>query len=130
MQRIASLYVAHSEKEGRGVFTATPIPNESVIEICPMIVLKPEDTPEVDKTELFNYYFLWGEQEDIAAIALGYGSLYNHSFEPNARYLANYEDDTLTFCSIRDIEPGEEITVNYNGLPDIQERFWLERELY
>ena len=50
------------------------------------------------------------------AVALGYGSLYNHSYQPNARY-----DDvgrlTKVFSALRDIEPGEEITVNYNGKP-------------
>jgi len=45
------------------------------------------------------------------ALALGYRSLYNHSFRPNARY-----DDvgplTKDFTALRDIQPGEEITVN------------------
>ena len=42
--------------------------------------------------------------------------MYNHSYDPNARY-----DDhgrlTKAFTAIRDIAPGEEITVNYNGEP-------------
>ena len=50
-------------------------------------------------------------------LQLGYGSLYNHSYEPNARY-----DDrapaTKVFTALRDIRAGEEITVNYGGEPD------------
>ncbi len=51
------------------------------------------------------------------ALALGYGSLYNHSFHPNARY-DDRGQQTKVFTSLRDIESGEEITVNYNGDPN------------
>ncbi|MFN5732282.1 MAG: SET domain-containing protein-lysine N-methyltransferase, partial [Planctomyces sp.] len=51
------------------------------------------------------------------ALALGFGALYNHSFTPNARY-----DDAgrqvKEFRALRDIQPGEEITINYNGTED------------
>ena len=57
-----------------------------------------------------------GTVRGTVALALGYGSLYNHSYRPNARY-----DDigqlTKIFTALRDIPPGEEITVNYNGDP-------------
>ena len=51
-----------------------------------------------------------------AALALGYGSLYNHSYRPNARYV-DLGDRTKLFTAIWDIAAGEEITVNYNGEP-------------
>ena len=35
------------------------------------------ERPLLDETNLYNYYFTW--QDQAAAIALGYGSLYNHS---------------------------------------------------
>lgn len=38
----------------------------------------------LDGTHLFNYYFYW--EGKAVAIALGYGSLYNHSASPCARY--------------------------------------------
>ncbi|MFM8476053.1 MAG: SET domain-containing protein-lysine N-methyltransferase [Planctomycetaceae bacterium] len=51
------------------------------------------------------------------AIALGFGSLYNHSYSPNARY-----DDVgrqiKEYKALRDIQKGEEITINYNGSED------------
>jgi SET domain-containing protein len=49
-------------------------------------------------------------------VALGYGSLYNHSYSPNARYL-DVGRMTKAFISLRDIAPGEEITINYNADP-------------
>ena len=50
------------------------------------------------------------------ALALGHGSLYNHSFRPNARY-DDVGPQTKEFTAMRDIAPGQEITVNYNGEP-------------
>ena len=52
-------------------------------------------------------------------LALGYGSLYNHSYRPNARYV-DLSERTKLFTAIRDIAAGEEITVNYNGEPEDQ----------
>ena len=48
--------------------------------------------------------------------SLGYGSLYNHSYRPNARY-DDEEGRIMVFTALRDIGRGEEITVNYNGEP-------------
>jgi SET domain-containing protein len=48
--------------------------------------------------------------------ALGYGSLYNHSYHPNARY-DDRGEQTMVFTAIQDIAPGDEITVNYNAEP-------------
>ena len=102
--------------KGRGVFARRLIRKGEVIETVPMIVLSAEEFESgVSATSLSNYCFAWGK--DSVALALGYGSLYNHSYRPNARY-----DDkgqrTKVFTALRDIEPGEEITVNYNGDPD------------
>ena len=53
----------------------------------------------------------------LLALALGYGSLYNHSYRPNARY-DDVGQRTKLFTALRAIEPGEEITINYNGDPE------------
>lgn len=98
--------------KGRGVFARRPIAAGAVIERVPVLVL-PYGEDEWESA-LAPYYFAWGR--GTVALALGYGSLYNHSYRPNARY-----DDigqlTKVFTTLRDIEPGEEITVNYNGDP-------------
>lgn len=56
------------------------------------------------------------------AIAFGFGSLYNHSYQPNARYVKRIAERTLDYVAIRDIQCGEEITVNYNGRPGCRTR--------
>lgn len=104
---------------GRGVFATSSIKAGELIERCPVVALTDKkDRDRLRKTGLVNYYFLWGEKRDHAAICLGWGALYNHSFEPNARYEKVMDDFRMDFYALRDIAPGEEILVNYNGAPD------------
>lgn len=115
MQRFPSIYFGHSDIQGLGVFTAAPIPSGSVVEICPVITLSAEDRVSIHQTKLHDYYFSWGENEDEAAIVLGFGSLYNHSTQPNAEFNVNLEENLMVFSSIRKIEEAEEITVDYHA---------------
>ena len=64
---------------------------------------------------LNKYFYIWNR--NAVAVSLGYGSLYNHSYRPNARYV-DLAGRTKLFTAIRDIAAGEEITVNYNGEPE------------
>lgn len=130
MQRLPFLYVRESQLGGRGVFTLEDIPEDSLIEICPVIVLSEYDLKLVHQTDLHDYYFLWGEDQSQCAIALGYGSLYNHSYHPNARYLLDYDKHTIDIYTIKDIEAGEEIMVNYNGEPDDPSPVWFHQPNY
>ncbi|MFT4664664.1 MAG: SET domain-containing protein [Polaribacter sp.] len=123
--KIPTLYISESSIAGRGVFSTEDIPAGSVIEICPVILIPPDQIKSIESTELFDYYFQWGEDEKSCAITLGYGSLYNHSFSPNARYYTDFESDTLDVIALLDISAGEEITFNYNGEPDDMEPVWF-----
>lgn len=108
--------VKRARGKGRGVFARRQIHEGEVIERVPVIVL-PESVLMHDgvPTPLAHYCFLWGR--GTVALALGYGSLYNHSFEPNARY-QDASPRLKIFVALRDIGSGEEITVNYNGDPE------------
>jgi len=126
MQRLPGIYFAPSEKGGRGVFSAIYISEGTLIEVCPMIVLPEEDFQKIHDSTLHDYYFLWGDEENQCAIALGFGSLYNHDYEPNARYFVDPEEETMEIYAIREIFPGDEITVTYNGHPDDKSLVWFE----
>lgn len=112
--------VRRSGKKGRGVFARKLIRKGTVIERAPIILIP---TGEVfsnsPKTKLADYVFAWGN--DTVAVVLGYGSLYNHSYQPNASYYGA-GPRTQVFWAIRDIRAGEEITVNYNGSPNSRKR--------
>lgn len=120
------IFVADSEERGRGIFAAANILEGEIIETCPMLVVKPADIAFIDKTDLYNYYFLWGDDHDHAAIALGFGSLYNHSTTPNAYYAMDFEEKSMLIIALKPIAPMEEIFFNYNGSPTDQSEVWFE----
>jgi SET domain-containing protein len=115
--------VKRARGKGRGVFARRPIRKGEVIERVPVLVMSAEEyVGGVDQSPLAGYVFAWGEGQ--IALALGYGSLYNHSFKPNARY-QDVPPRTKQFVALRDIGAGEEVTVNYNGTPKSRAKVWF-----
>jgi SET domain-containing protein len=119
------LVIAPSDHRGRGVFASETIPAGTVIEISPILELSPTERKEVEKTILYNYIFEW---KDGACIALGYLSLYNHAYNANCDYEMEYETDTMSITTLRDIEKGEELFINYNAIPDDATPIWFDAE--
>ena len=82
-----NIIVKKSKINGNGVFASNPIKNGETIEVCPLILLPRKERKLIEKTSIYDYYFGWGKDKKQPAIALGYGSLYNHSFNTNTLYL-------------------------------------------
>jgi SET domain-containing protein len=120
-----NLYIKNTNN-GRGVFCDDFIPKGTIIEICPVIVCPESDRQYIDKTFLYNYYFLWHEDHKSTAIALGFGSIYNHSYTPNCRYECFYEDEIIQFIAILDIAKDTELTINYNYDVDSKQKLWFD----
>ncbi len=120
------LYVREVKGKGRGVFTREFIPAGTKIEESPVIVLSTKDTALADKTHLHNYIFLWGERKVKTCIALGYCSVYNHSYTPNCDYGMDFEKETMEIVTLRDIRKGEELCINYNGELDDKSPLWFK----
>ena len=53
-----------------------------------------------EEDDLYNYCFSWGDNYEHTAIALGYGSLYNHSYTPNAIFTNNIDNCQSTFMQL------------------------------
>jgi SET domain-containing protein len=126
----SKIYLGESEitNGGRGMFALKDIKMGEQIEVCPVI----EVTSHWHKllirfTELRNYYFQWGEDRRCIAICLGYGSIYNHSYQPNAEFKKDLINKTITFTALSDIPSGSEILVNYNGDPTSKESLWTKK---
>ena len=111
-----SISIRNFPGKGRGVVAERHIPADATIERPPVLVVPACEAKLIRDTRLAHYYFEWGDDCKQAAIALGYGSLYNHSYTPNARYEFREAEECLEFIALRDIQPGEEITINYNNL--------------
>lgn len=112
--------IGQTDSKGRGVFAWKHIPAKTLIEESPVVVIPAAEIEHLDRTSLGEYYFLWAPAATQAALLLGTCSLCNHSFQPNAIFVPNPELMTIAFFALRDIVPGEEITINYNGDPDSQ----------
>ena len=116
----------HSHLHGNGIFATKDIQENEIIDVYPVLVLDEKDAQVIDHTILHDYYYSW---KDGAAIALGYGSLLNHSYAPNAFYRKDFGENTLTIIALKNIPKGAEITINYNGDPQDQEQVWFEQVL-
>ena len=100
----------------RGMIASRAIKKKSVIEACPVVLLPISELSHIQHTELQNYYFDWNATH--ISIVLGYGSLINHSYTPNAAYRWDYRHRKMVYFAIADIAIGDEVLINYNGIPD------------
>jgi len=120
-------YIGKSSGKGRGVFAAKQFKESETIEIAPVLVLPHDDedlVEIVDSSILKDYLFDWGEKGGLTAIAFGSISMCNHSYSPNAQYIQDYDKQMIILESMKQIEEGEEITINYNGDPEDQTPCW------
>ncbi len=105
---------------GRGVYALRDIPAGTVIERTPVLLIPRNqvfsDDPRIRaaNARLSWYVFDWTGQtkRDYVALALGYGSIYNHSDDPNAAWEPE-PPDTLAFRATRDIPVGHEVFISY-----------------
>ncbi len=112
-----AIEVRTTSKKGRGVFALKDFKKGEIVENCPVINITPKERKKVEKT-IFNYYIYPWRSTRSGSLVLGYGSIYNHSFSPNADWKQNFRANTMVYRALRPIKSGEEITVNYNGEPD------------
>lgn len=108
--------------KGRGVFAQRLIRQGEILEQSPVIVITAKEWESVERTVLFDYCYGWG---DDMALALGMGSLFNHSYQPNTRYTRKVDELLIEYTALRDIYPDEEITINYNCDPNDMDPLWF-----
>jgi uncharacterized protein len=107
----------------RGVFSTRDISKGELIHEAPVIPYPNEEHEFIEKTILSDYAFEYGANH--SAILLGYGSLFNHSYKPNATYDINFKNHTVDFYAYTEIKAGDEILINYNGEVDCDDPLWF-----
>ncbi|MFD1739789.1 SET domain-containing protein [Bacillus salitolerans] len=110
----------------RGVFAKCDIKKGELIHEAPVIAYPNEQHEHIEKTLLADYVFEYGLHH--TALLLGYGMLFNHSYEPNAIYEINFDNHTFDYYAYKDIKAGEEILINYNGEVDNKDPLWFNKE--
>lgn len=113
---LQGIYIQQTHNKGRGVFTNQPIAANTILEEAPVIVMTHEERQLLDKTLLHDYIFEWQPNgEKLCCMALGWIPIYNHSYQSNCEYFMDYDEQTMFIKTVRDIQAGEELTINYNG---------------
>ena len=120
-----ALYIKSTKGKGRGVYCEHPILKDEVIEECPLLVIPETDHVSLESTKLVDYFFSFNKAENTKALALGFGSLYNHKRLPNAHYWIDIEAKSITFYALEDIDKDQEICINYGGNPESDFSEWF-----
>ena len=103
--------IQSTKAKGRGVFATCDINAGTLVESCEVLNLpRPAKNSELD-----HYVFKYGRR---ALLALGNGSLYNHSEDPNCEYW--FDNRNMHFVLTRAVRHGHEITINYG------QELWFE----
>lgn len=123
------IYISESKipNSGLGVFAKIDIQKGESIENCPIIEIPEPDLQKLGETNLINYFYFFGQQKEKLLVALGFGSIYNHSYTPNAVYKIKPKAKIIEFISKRNIKKDEEITVNYNQSSPKSAPLWFEQ---
>jgi SET domain-containing protein len=123
------IYIGQSRilNAGRGVYARRDIKKDEIIEKCPVIEVPKHDVSNLRESILVTYFFYFGKNKQRLVIALGFGSIYNHAYEPTARYEIRRTKKTLDFIALRDIKKDDEITINYKlANPKDRTSLWFE----
>ncbi|APC25832.1 Histone H3K27 methylase [Only Syngen Nebraska virus 5] len=99
---------------GYGVFARKSFEKGDLIEECLCVVRHNDDWG----TALEDYLFSRGS---MSAMALGFGAIFNHSKEPNAKHELTAGLRRMRIFAITSIKKGEEITISYG------DQYWTSR---
>ena len=123
------VYIGKSKiiNAGRGVFAREDIKKNEIIERCPIIEVSKYDTSNLKESFLVTYFFYFGKNKERLVIVLGFGSIYNHSYKPNAKFKMKHKEKIVDFIALSDIKKDDEITFNYYNSGKAQKSpLWFE----
>ncbi|KAF9585766.1 hypothetical protein BGW38_000851 [Lunasporangiospora selenospora] len=108
--------------KGRGVVTKSFIPSRTLVDISPILLFPTEEyNTHGQFTQLDHYTYRW---QGGMALALGLGSMFNHSKYPNVGFQRDFENKMIRYTTLRDIQSGEELCISYGPnlwFPDMEE---------
>ncbi|KAG6841972.1 hypothetical protein C0991_004463 [Blastosporella zonata] len=104
--------IRRTDDKGRGVYASRLIPAQTLIEISPVLFFSKEEYAQHGRfTVLDDYTFKWTDGR--MSLALGLGSLFNHSERPNVSYALDSSTESIRYTTVRDVAPDEELCIFY-----------------
>lgn len=105
--------------KGRGVYASKSIRKGEVIEICELLLIKKSEVPPSLESYVYEH------SPKMVALALGVGSLFNHSDTPCAEFYFDERKIHLVIRALKKIPSNQEITINYGYDDELKRRFKL-----
>lgn len=124
LKRPLKVEIRMTDQKGWGCFATSPIFQGEIIEECPLLFFPKEIYNHIPNF-LMDYIFGFPHTnpQEQPTIALGFGSIYNHSNTPNAGWRHHPDGYKIfQFIARKDIKAGEEICTYYGG-----EDYWAQR---
>lgn len=108
-------YLKTTEEMGRGLYSCFDLEAGKILFTAELLVLNPEDTVAVNKTDLKYYTFKFDDTQDC--LVLGDGEIFNHSDTPNIGYkLINYDGrKVMMFYTLTEIKERAQLFIDYNS---------------
>ncbi len=113
-----TVVVKSSLIEGKGIFASKPIPADELVMIIKGETITGKECERREEEEN-NVYIFWNGRYYIDTVNTIKIKYINHSCEPNCEVLSR-DKDSLNLVSARDIQKGEELTIDY-GYDEIYE---------
>ncbi|CAO1622565.1 unnamed protein product [Sympodiomycopsis kandeliae] len=108
-----NLLILSHQSRGRGVYASRPLPSGTIVEISPVLLFNKSEWDNYgSKTILDCYTFKWGRMGEMA-LALGLGSLFNHSKFPSVAFYIDRSSHSIRYQLVRDVVAGEELCISY-----------------
>lgn len=121
-----ALLVRQTEAAGRGVFAQNDLKAGTLLDVSHVLLFPAKQYAMHGKfTELDSYTYVWSKTEEgsVMALALGIGSLFNHSGTPNVSFFLDKQADVIRYTLMRSVCAGEELCISYGT-----GRMWWEAQ--
>jgi SET domain-containing protein len=108
--------IKNTKKYGRGLYATRSIKKGEIVETSPIVSIDKREAGLISSTLLNVYVFEWNK--DSSALALGNGSLFNHSSKKsNVSYMNSFLTKEIVFISNQNIKKGQQLFINYGYEP-------------
>jgi len=120
------IYISDTNTDlGRGVFACHELCQGEIVEIAPVVLIPLNTQPF--PVQIRRLVYNWSKTQ--VALALGCGSLYNHSDQPNLTFKRDVENLTIIFSALREIQLRDQLTISYDYTgsgENPREKSWFE----
>ncbi|MEX1177310.1 MAG: SET domain-containing protein-lysine N-methyltransferase [Nitriliruptor sp.] len=107
----ADVHVRPSPRHGRGLYASRPLAAGEPVARAAALILDGDETAALAGHRISHYLVAWDETR--SAVPFGPISMINHDPEPNAALIIDHDHLTVELHTLRAVDAGEELTVDY-----------------